>query len=171
MPVVPRVDEPRSNRKSKRGESSVPPPPEDDGYPYGGEDMLFYFSKDVNVTKLKFFDTEIDENLKRAILWKYDIRDEGVDPAFQRSDQYKSVQSEVDFLVKRRPLDPLCDDLVLQETIKARTPIPPVPRKPRINMVKFREWKEKKERREQFELKMVAFLAILDHKIAQKEAF
>jgi len=49
---------------------------EDDGYPYGGEDMLFYFSKDVNVTKLKFFETEVDENLRKSILWKYDIRED-----------------------------------------------------------------------------------------------
>lgn len=50
-------------------------------------------------------------------------------------------------------------------------PPPPVYKKPRVNMVKFNRWKERKEKREQFELKMVAFLAILDHKIAQKEAF
>jgi len=52
-------------------------------------------------------------------------------------------------------------------------PAPPSPvmRKPRINMIKFNIWKKKVDKREHFELKMVAFLAILDHKIAQKEAF
>jgi len=37
----------------------------DDDYPYAGEDMLFYFSNDANVTKLKFFDTEIDSHLAK----------------------------------------------------------------------------------------------------------
>lgn len=59
---------------------------QNDGYPYDGEDMLFYFSKDVNVTKLKFFESEIDENLKKSILWKYDVREDKVDPVFKRSD-------------------------------------------------------------------------------------
>jgi len=66
--------------------------------------MLFYFSKDVNVTKLKFFDTEIENNLTKSLLFKYDIRESNVEPVFQRSDHYKSAASEANFLIKKRPL-------------------------------------------------------------------
>ena len=52
--------------------------------------MLFYFSKDVNVTKLKFFDSEIDKNLLKALLWKHELPDQE-DETFKRSDHYKSV--------------------------------------------------------------------------------
>ena len=81
---------------------------------------MFYFSKDVNVTKLKFFDSEIDKNLVRQLLWKHEIT-EYDDETFKRSDHYKNVQSEAKFIVKKKPLKSFShESLVLTVNVRPK---------------------------------------------------
>jgi len=67
-------------------------------------------------------------------------------------------------------LEPLTHNLVLTETVKPQ-PVPVVRKRPPVDMVAVERWMGRRGVKVDYELKMVAFLAMLDHKVASKEAF
>lgn len=49
------------------------------------EPLLFYFSRDANIQRIKYFDTEIDENLQTQILFK----NRGLHPSIRTSSTFE----------------------------------------------------------------------------------
>lgn len=120
----------------------------------GNDYRLWYFTNDKNIKKIKYFETEIDENLKRAILFRHDFsQDPVVESSFGKSPLFKNVQCQTQrFFVQTFKKQ-------LTNKISEKT------------QLQLFSWANAMEANRNFELKMLAFLSLLDHKNNSKADF